>query len=128
GGLGARQRRGGGRPRAAAVETFTQSCGAIPEAGPFTAVNWDALRPGEVRFTTRGTRRFRSGRGDPALAALDDPINGPPCRTTKVTRDRGAATFEFPRLHGHGFTLMGSPTVIAALTVKGHFAQVVARL
>jgi predicted acyl esterase len=55
-------------------------------------------------------------------------VSGPPCRTIAVTRDRGAATFTFGRVRADGFTLMGAPTVIARLSVRGRFAQVVARL
>ena len=124
----ARHLKGTSDAAAPGVETWTQGCGATPEAGPFTASDWDALRPGEVRLRSGGTRRVRAGRGDPDLAALEDPVVGPPCRTTKAKRDPGAATFRFPRVTGQGFTLMGSPTVIARLTVRGKFAQLVARL
>jgi predicted acyl esterase len=115
-------------PPAPHVETFTQACGTTMESGPFTAADWDALRPGEVRLKSGGTRRVRAGRGDAAFAKLEDPVVGPPCRTTKAKRDRGAATFEFPRVRGNGFTLMGSPTIVAELTVSGKFAQLVGRL
>ncbi len=111
-----------------AVETYTQGCGATAEAGPFTAADWDAIHPGEVRLKSRDTRRFKAGHGNAKVAKAEDPVNGPPCRTIPANDDRGAATYRFARVTGDGFTLMGAPVVLARLTVKGKYAQVVGRL
>jgi predicted acyl esterase len=110
------------------IETFTQACGGATEAGPFTATDWDALRPGEVRLESRARRHFVGGKGDLQIRTADDPLAGGPCRTIPATDDSGAASYMFPRVRGKGFTLMGAPTLIARLVVHGHFAQVVARL
>ncbi|MGH2962913.1 MAG: CocE/NonD family hydrolase C-terminal non-catalytic domain-containing protein [Solirubrobacterales bacterium] len=42
--------------------------------------------------------------------------------------DPGAATFRLPAAGGDGYTLMGSPTVVAKLNTSGEFPQIAARL
>src|SRR6185503_668630 len=39
------------------LETYTQACNGTTVEGPFTAADWEALHPGEVRFTTRKSQR-----------------------------------------------------------------------
>lgn len=110
------------------VEVYTQACNGAAEAGPFTAPTWDAIHPGEVRFRDRRLRRFTQAGGSADVEAALDPLNGGPCRTLSATTDPGAATYLFPKATGDGFTLLGSPTVVADLTVGGSFALVAARL
>jgi predicted acyl esterase len=123
----ARHLQGSGGPLPT-VETYTQPCNGAAEAGPFTAVDWNAIHPGEVRFSHKLARRFGSGGGSPATATALDPVAGPPCRTMPATDDPGAATYRLPEAAGSGYTLMGAPTVIADLAVSGSWAQVAARL
>lgn len=110
-------------------EVFTQGCRGAPELGPFTASDWDALRPGEVRLVDDVPQRFDEVGGDPAVAAALNPIAGPPCRTVTATTDPGAATWILPPATGDGYVLIGSPTVVADLVVTGaEYAQVAGRL
>jgi len=111
-------------------ETFSQSCGGSTRQGPFTGPDWDAVRHGEMRFTDTKPRSFASTGGSVTTAeAADDPLSGGPCRTLPAVDDPGAATYRFEAASGDGYTLLGSPTVIARnMLPRGSFAQVVARL
>lgn len=124
----ARHLKGADTPPAPPVEAYTQACSGAAVAGPFTAASWDELHPGEVRFADGRTRRFGSDGGDPDNAAAADPLNGPPCRTVPADDDPAAATYRLPAARDGGYTLLGAPTVIADLTVRGRYAQVAARL
>jgi predicted acyl esterase len=111
-----------------AVETYTQACHGTTEEGPFTAGDWDEIHPGEVRYTSRRTQRFTSEGGSPETAAALDPLSGGPCRILPAADDPGAATYRLPAAKGDGYTLLGSPTVIAELAATSPAAQVVAQL
>ncbi len=112
-----------------AFETYTQACNGATMEGPITAASWAALHPGEVRFKSRRTQRFTSAAGSAVTAHATDPLNAiGPCRTTPADDDPVAATYRLPVATGEGYTLLGSPTVIADLGVSGANAQVVARL
>ena len=114
-----------------AVETFTQACGGSTEDGPFTATSWDALHPGEVRYTgPRSRQQFDQTVGAEATATATNPVNFSltPCRTVAAATDPHAATYLFPAVAAPGFTLLGSPTIIADLIASSDAAQVAARL
>lgn len=124
----ARHLKGADVPPPPGVEAYTQACNGAAVAGPFIAESWDDLRRGEVRLVDGRTRRFTSAGGDPGNAAATDPIAGSPCRTVPSRDDPGAATYRLPAATGDGYTLLGAPTVIADLTVRGRYPEVVARL
>jgi len=111
------------------VQTFTQNC-AGAAAGPFETRNWRKQHPGEVDLATRTPQAFDSEGGSAAVANKVDPIfgSGGSCRTTDAADDSGAATYKLPAATGAGYTLMGSPTVIAKLDISGEFPQVASRL
>jgi len=111
-----------------ALETYTQVCDGGPAGGPFVAASWDAIHPGEVRYSSRSAQSFDSKGGDAATAAALDPLSGGPCRTVDADDDPGAATYRLPAATGAGYTLMGSPTIIADFAVRGDFAEIAARL
>ncbi len=111
-----------------AVETYTQACNGGTVRGPFTASDWLAIHPGEVRLADADPRTLVSGPGDADNAAATDPLNGGPCRTRPATDDPAALTYRLPAASGAGYTMMGPPTVIADLAVSGSFAALVARL
>ncbi len=124
----ARHLLGAGDPAPAPITTYTQGCaGVTTELGPFTAETWEALRPGEVRFTSPAAQQFDQT-GNPDVAAQLDPAAGPPCRTLPAADDPASANYTLPAATGAGYTLMGAPLVVADLDVSGNFAQVVARL
>jgi fermentation-respiration switch protein FrsA (DUF1100 family) len=110
------------------VQTFTQNCAGGPR-GPFRTRNWRKQHPGEVRFSTGDDRTFASTGGNRATAAALNPIvGGGSCRTVDSSDDPGAATYRLPAAAGDGYTLMGSPTVIARLKATGEFPQIESRL
>ncbi|MGH2994277.1 MAG: CocE/NonD family hydrolase, partial [Solirubrobacterales bacterium] len=111
------------------VQTFTQNC-AGEASGPFATRNWRKQHPGEADFSTGETKAFTSAGGDQATARAVDPIfgGGGSCRTVDAADDPGAATYRLPQTTGDGYTLMGSPTVIAKLNTSGEFPQIAARL
>ncbi len=112
------------------VETFTQACGASTEQGPFTAADWASIHPGEVRLQEAAPKAFGSGAGDALNATLVNPVGGglTACRTGLAADDPAAATYKLPAAVGAGYTLMGSPTVIADLGITGTFPEIAARL
>src|SRR5205823_7338833 len=129
--------KGTGGPLPWGVRTWTQACGGSAQVGPFTAPDWDALHPGEVRLGEPGAKTFGSGAGDALDANADNPIADPSnpsgsastsCRTVPSSADDpAAATYRFPVVDCP-YTLMGSPTVVADLAVSGEFSEIAARL
>jgi hypothetical protein len=112
------------------VEALTQTCPAsAPSGGPYRAPTWRALHPGEVRLRSAAPRTVLSAAGDPAVAAAIDPIGGQgACAATSAADEAGTANYRLPAATGAGYTLLGSPTVIADLTVTGLFPALAMRL
>jgi hypothetical protein len=112
------------------VEALTQTCPAsAPSEGPYRAPTWRALHPGEVRLRGAAAQTVLSAAGDPAIAAAIDPIGGQgACATTSAADEPGTASYRLPAATGSGWTLLGSPTVIADLTVTGPFPALALRL
>lgn len=113
------------------AEALTQTCPkSAPSGGPYTAKSWLDLSPGEVRMLSAPAKTYLSAGGDPAVDSKVDPIasGNNPCNTTPAADQSGVATWRFPQAGGSGYTLLGSPTVIADLKLTGTFPHVVARL
>ena len=112
------------------VEALTQTCPATaPSGGPFTAATWAALHPGEVRLQSAPAQTVVSAAGDPTVSAAIDPIAGQgACATTSAADEPGTASYRLPAATGDGYTLLGSPTVIATLKVSGTFPALAERL
>ncbi len=111
------------------VQTYTQNCDGDP-AGPFAARNWRKQHPGEVDLSTSRPQSLDSSGGDTSIATKVDPIfgSGGSCRTVHAENEPGTAAYSLPAATGNGYTLLGSPTVIAKLDISGQFAQVASRL
>jgi len=112
------------------VETLTQTCPAgAPSGGPFTAPTWKAIAPGEVRFTEAAPKTVTPGGGDPAAGRAYDPIaGGGACATFSGDDAPGAGSYRLPAAPAGGYTLMGSPTIIADINSVGPTSQLAARL
>jgi hypothetical protein len=112
------------------VETLTQTCPKdAPSGGPFTAPTWHALHPGEVTFRASEAQTLTNGGGDPEVAQAIDPVAGPgACAQTDAADEPGTANYRLPAAPGDGYTLMGSPTVVADIASPGPTSQVAARL
>jgi predicted acyl esterase len=118
----------GTAPPSGQVETLTKVCGG-PSAGPYFASNWAKMAPGEVRYDSAAPQTIVPTSGDPAVGQAFDPISGSgACATASGSDQTGVATYRLPAASGSGYTLMGSPTVIADIDSLGPTSQVAARL
>ena len=125
--------KGDGTSAPSGVEAYLTSCpapsGASP--GPFSAGDWAGLHPGEVRFLAAPAASVPP-QGDPRENQVSDPVaaGNDPCGSVPGASDApGSATYRLPEVAGNGYTLLGSPTVIAKFAVQGGgAAQIVGRL
>ncbi|MEO6029679.1 MAG: acetylxylan esterase [Candidatus Binatia bacterium] len=123
------------------VQTLTKTCGA-PSGGttgafadpntdlPFQATSWVAMTPGEVRIGGAAQQIIAPSVGsDGPVGQSFDPIaGGGACATASAADQTGAATYRSDPAPVGGFTLMGSPTVVADILSAGPTSQVAARL
>lgn len=117
----------GPRPRLG-VEALTQACGK-PGAGPFTAPSWADIAPGEVRFSARGSKTILPRFGNLSVGQAYDPIVGGGACATASGRDQfGTASYRLPPAPPGGFTLLGSPTIVADIDSPEGNSQIAARL
>jgi len=122
--------RGEGEQPFEGVTAFTQTCpSSEPGGGPYTAPTWARLAKGELRLREREARTIAADAGDPAIAATFDPVfGGGACATADGADQPGSASYRLDPAPEGGFTLLGSPTVIAKFTLPGDTSQVAARL
>jgi hypothetical protein len=123
------------------VRTLTQTCGG-PSGGatgpfddpdtdlPFQAASWAALAPGEVRIESAAQQVVSPAvPTDVPVGQAFDPISGPgACATASGADQVGAATYRSDPVPAGGFTLMGSPTIVADILSPGPTSQLAARL
>jgi hypothetical protein len=113
------------------VTALTQTCPKTARSGgPFHAATWAALHPGEVDYSSKSAQTIRSTAGNPTISNTFDPVSGGGACATAPATDQGAgvASYRLPAATGSGYTLLGSPTVIADLHVTGKYAYIAARL
>ena len=113
------------------VTALTETCPkTVPSGGPYHATTWAALHPGEVDFSSQPAQTVSSNAGNSAISKTFDPVyGGGACATVSATdQGDGVATYRLPAATGSGYTLLGSPTVVADLKVTGKFAYIAARL
>ena len=123
--------KGTGGPATTGVTARAQTCPASAPSGRlYHAATWAALHPGEVDYSSKPAQTILSTAGDPVIAKTFDPVfGGGACATVAATdQGTGVATYRLPAATGSGYTLLGSPTVIADLNVTGKFAYIAARL
>ena len=120
--------KGVGAAPASGVEALTTSCGT-PSEGPYSAPSWKALAPGEIRLSDAAPKTVAPDAGDPSIGAAFDPIAKPDaCAAVSGADQAGTATYRMPAAPAPGFTLLGSPTVVADLATVGATSQLAARL
>ena len=112
------------------VTTYTQTCpSTAPSGGPHTSSNWATMAPGEVRLDSSGAKTIEPTAGSDTVAAAFNPVGGAgACATADGADQPGTATYRLDPAPEGGYTLMGSPTVIADFTLPGDTSQVAARL
>jgi fermentation-respiration switch protein FrsA (DUF1100 family) len=120
--------KGVGAAPGSSAEALTTTCGA-PSGGPFTAPTWRDLAPGEIRLDSAAAQTVVPGAGDPSIGQAFDPIaGGGACATASGADQAGVATYRLPAAPGGGFTLIGSPTIVADIASPGPESELAARL
>jgi dienelactone hydrolase len=120
----------GSTPRSG-VTAKVETCPSNAPSGPtYSAATWAGLHPGEVDFASSPGQTVTSGAGNPSISKQIDPIAGPGACATVPASDQGAGvgTYRLPAARGRGYTLLGSPTVIARLALSGSFPELAERL
>jgi hypothetical protein len=112
------------------VEAFTETCpGTASSGGPYTSAHWDTLSPGEIRVHSGPPQTIDAAGGDPAVAQTFNPVGGGgACARAPGAVEPGTADYSVAAAPAGGYTLMGSPTVIAHFRLPGANSQVAARL
>ncbi len=115
------------------VTAYTQTCpNGDPGGGPFNATDWASLAPGELVLKDAGAAKtITPGGGSSAVSALFNPL-GPgnnACTTATDAVESGSATYDLDAAPAGGYTVLGSATVVAKITVEnGPNSQIAARL
>jgi len=121
------------------VQTLTQACGG-PSGGatgpfddpntdlPFRAPRWADLAPGEVHFSGPDSKVIAPDASDQAGAAFDPNGGQGACATANATDQVGTASYRLDPAPAGGFTLMGSPTIVADINSPGATSQIATRL
>jgi predicted acyl esterase len=113
---------------AAALTTTCAGPAEGPSEGPYEAASWRELAPGEVRFGDAAAQTVVPGAGDPEIGKKFDPIlEKDACATAASANQAGTANYRLTVPAG-GFTLMGSPTIVADLATTGTDSELAARL
>ncbi|MHB8657192.1 MAG: S15 peptidase family protein [Solirubrobacteraceae bacterium] len=123
--------KGAGSQPASDFTAYTETCPkGAPSGGPYEASTWAGLHPGEVDLNGGKSQTIVSASGNPSIARTIDPVVGSGACATVPAIDQGGgvATYRLPRATGGGYTLLGSPTVVANLTVIGPHAEIAERL
>ena len=112
------------------VRTREQTCPSSASSGAtHTASTWAALAPGEVRFQKADQQVIAPEAGSPAASQAFDPIaGGNACATADATDQPGVANYRLDPAPAGGYTLMGSPTIVADLLSPGPQSQLIGRL
>ena len=120
--------KGVGPAPTSSVEALTTKCGAASE-GPLAAPTWKDLAPGEVRLEGPDKKTIAPVAGDPTSNQAFDPITGPgACATAPGADAPGSANYRLPPAPAGGFTLLGSPTIIADISAPGGQSAIAVRL
>jgi Thrombospondin type 3 repeat len=112
------------------VEALTTTCpNSAPSGGPYFGTSWADLPEGEIRFTGAAAQTIIPAAGDPSRGQAYDPISGSgACATADGSDQSGAASYRLPAAPVGGYTLMGSPTIVADINSQGPTSQIAARL
>lgn len=120
----------GSSPQMGATAMIETCPSSARSGGPFSAATWAGLHPGEVDFNSPASQTILSTAGSPTISRAIDPIAGDGACASVAATDQGpgVATYRLPAATGHGYTLLGSPTVVATLGVTGQFPEIASRL
>jgi predicted acyl esterase len=112
------------------VRVRTQTCPSKTEPTKlYTAETWAKMTRGEVRHRSAAAQTVASTGGDPRAGQAFDPITGPGACATAPDQDApGTAVYRLPAATGDGYTLLGSPTIVADISAPVPSSQIAARL
>jgi dienelactone hydrolase len=96
--------------------------------GPFQAGSWAGLQRGEVRLDSPAAQVIAPDGGSSTVNATWNPVSQDPCTSASAADQSGVATYRLPAAAGSGYTLMGSPTVVATINSPTANSEVAARL
>lgn len=126
-------------PANGSVLAYATTCPAVAggtvarDAGPYRAASWAALHPHHLTFGGDPIRTVSSTGGDPTIGPNFDPIpstdplgTGDPCKTIPAKISSGTAVYQ--HRVGANFTMVGRPTIRAAIGTSGIGGQLVGRL
>jgi predicted acyl esterase len=110
------------------VEVLTQTCGTgAPSAGPYTAKKWPKIARGEVRLNGAASQTVSPGATDSVGPSFDPIGGGGACAATASGDQAGTANYRLGPI-ATGFTLLGSPTIVADIASPSSTSQLAARL
>ncbi len=112
---------------------YTLTCpSSAASGGPYQAGSWAGLSHGVVRFLDSGSKTISAGGGSPSVDATFDPIQngsgGNACQTAPGDDVNGVATYRLPPAAGDGYTLLGSPMVVATIANPVANSEIAVRL
>jgi predicted acyl esterase len=112
------------------VEAKTTTCpSSVPSGGPYSADDWNDLSPGEIRLESMPAQTIVPGAGNSTAGIAFDPIAGlGACASVEDGNTVGVANYKLPAAPEGGYTLMGSPTIIADVEAAGPNSEIAARL
>ena len=119
----------GGRSVKPGVTALTQACPADKASkGPYRARSWAKIARGEVRGRFPDEQTIAPAVSDPRGSAYDPISANDACAAPDGADIAGAATYELAPAPRGGYTLLGSPTVVAKFLGGSETSQVAARL
>lgn len=112
------------------VRAMLQTCPAGAAVGePFSARDWASISPGEIRLVDPEPRTVSPTGGDPLTGGVFNPApTGQACASALGAKELGTANYETEPAPAGGFTVLGSPTVVARIAQTGTNSQIAARL
>jgi hypothetical protein len=130
--------KGEGAAPSSSVETLTTTCPfSTPSGGPFRASDWAGLQPGEIRLQSAPAQTIKHGTPEEeqvptTSSGAFDPLvgTGTPCTALPeaLVENKNAVTYSLGAAPAGGFTLMGSPTIIAHVESPSPNSEIAARL
>lgn len=108
------------------VTAITSFCPQVATGSgtEFKAANWASLAPGEIRLNSATEQTIQA----PGTAPANAFTSGTICTTQASADNASAAEYKLGAAPAGGFTIAGSPTVIAEFSTPAANDQVVARL
>lgn len=112
------------------VRALLQTCPAdAPVGDAYVAKDWASISPGEIRLLSADAQTVASGGGDPLAGGVFNPAPlGMACSTALGSKEARTANYELDPAPAGGFTVLGSPTVVAKIDQVGDNSQIAARL